>query len=106
MKFQNKPPLIFLLASLLPGITFGAGVEETAAPQDVALGILVMGLILLSGLVMYFLPGIMASIRKCRATRQIWLINILLGWTFFGWIAALVMAVDGKRKQEDPHITP
>lgn len=40
----------------------------------------------------YFLPGIIASIRGHRQQAAIWLIDILLGWTFIGWVVALVWA--------------
>lgn len=41
---------------------------------------------------LYLLPGIIASIRGHRQQPAIWLVDILLGWTFVGWIVALVWA--------------
>lgn len=41
---------------------------------------------------LYFLPWIIASIRKHNNTGPIALVTFLLGWTGIGWIAALVWA--------------
>lgn len=43
--------------------------------------------------VVYFLPSIIASRRKHKNTNAIFIVNIFLGWTFVGWVAALVWAV-------------
>jgi hypothetical protein len=40
----------------------------------------------------YLLPWAIAATRSKQNTGVIVLINVLLGWTFIGWIAALVMA--------------
>lgn len=45
------------------------------------------------GLVMYFLPSIIALARSKRDLLSIFLLNFFLGWTFIGWIVALVWAV-------------
>ena len=37
----------------------------------------------------YFLPAIIAVRRKCRSDAAIFVLNLLLGWTVFGWFAAL-----------------
>ena len=39
---------------------------------------------------LYFLPAIVASSRKHPQTVAIFLLNLLLGWTLLGWVAALV----------------
>lgn len=41
----------------------------------------------------YFIPTIIAVIRKHQSTPAIVLINVLLGWTLIGWIAALVWSL-------------
>ena len=41
---------------------------------------------------LYWTPTIVATIRKAPNTRAVVVINLLLGWTVIGWIAALVMA--------------
>ena len=40
----------------------------------------------------YFLPVILAWIRKVPNTGSIAVINVFLGWTFVGWVVALAMA--------------
>ena len=47
-------------------------------------------------LFLYFLPSFIAWRRNHRNTAAIVVVNLLLGWSFIGWIAALVWAfVDG-----------
>lgn len=48
-----------------------------------------LGFLILAGL--YFLPTIIALLRSHNPL-GVFLVNLLAGWTFFGWIAALVMA--------------
>lgn len=43
-------------------------------------------------LALYFLPAIIALSRKKTNRTAIILLNFFLGWTFIGWIAALVWA--------------
>jgi hypothetical protein len=45
------------------------------------------------GLVMYFLPSIVALARSKRDLAAIVLLNFFLGWTLIGWVVALVWAV-------------
>lgn len=42
---------------------------------------------------MYFLPLIVAALRKHRQLPAIAMVDILLGWTVLGWIGALVWAL-------------
>lgn len=41
-------------------------------------------------LAIYFLPTIVASNRSHASTGAIFVLNLLLGWTLLGWVAALV----------------
>lgn len=43
-------------------------------------------------LLLYFLPAIIASARKHNQRVAIFWLNLFLGWTFLGWIAAFVWA--------------
>jgi hypothetical protein len=45
------------------------------------------------GFVMYFLPSVIALVRSKRDISAILLLNLFLGWTFIGWVVALVWAV-------------
>lgn len=42
---------------------------------------------------LYFLPTILANANKKRNADAIFVLNLLLGWTFIGWVVALVWAV-------------
>lgn len=56
-------------------------------------------IILLVILPLYFLPSIIA--RKNDSFMGIFLLNLLLGWTFLGWIISLIWAISStKRKQQ------
>lgn len=44
-------------------------------------------------LVIYFVPTIVAALRHHRNTLAIFLVNLFFGWTFIGWVGALVWAV-------------
>ena len=43
--------------------------------------------------VLYFLPTIIAVAGRRRNTFAIFLLNLFLGWTFIGWVVALVWSV-------------
>ena len=51
------------------------------------------GLILILAIV-YLIPSIVASVRNHRQLGAIFRLNIFLGWTFIGWVAALIWAMD------------
>lgn len=46
----------------------------------------------------YLLPAIIATDRKHSKATAIWVLTILLGWTFFGWAIALVWACTENNK--------
>ena len=65
------------------------------------MGIVIYPLIALLGLAalaLYFLPLIVAHRRKHPQENSIALLNIFLGWTFVGWVIALVWSVSEPRK--------
>jgi hypothetical protein len=51
-------------------------------------------------LVIYFLPTIVAVMRHTKKQAGIVLINLFLGFTVVGWLAALVWAVSAETKTE------
>jgi hypothetical protein len=53
----------------------------------------------LVGLAVYCLPIIIAAIRHSKSMVGIVLLNILAGWTFIGWIIALIWAITGETKK-------
>ncbi len=54
--------------------------------------------------VVYFLPALLASHRGCKATAAIAIIDLFLGWTFVGWVAALAWAVSGEKRPPRPDV--
>ncbi len=53
-------------------------------------GAVIFGIIVLIGL--YFLPTIVAVVRKVANQGSVAVINCFLGWTLVGWAVALAMA--------------
>ncbi|MFH1655452.1 MAG: superinfection immunity protein [Candidatus Omnitrophota bacterium] len=51
----------------------------------------IMLVVLIFGL--YFLPFLIAALRQHKNVLAIFLLNLALGWTFLGWIAALIWSV-------------
>ena len=47
------------------------------------------------GLVVYFLPIIIGAVRHTKSIVGIILLNVLAGWTFIGWVIALIWALVG-----------
>ena len=57
------------------------------------------GLFLLGILVgSYLLPTIVAAARDHRNTFAIFMLNLLLGWSLIGWVAAMVWACTADRR--------
>jgi len=46
-----------------------------------------------AGMAFYFLPTIIALVRQKRNTIAIFVLNFFLGWTFVGWVVALVWSL-------------
>ena len=51
---------------------------------------------------MYLVPTIVAVARHHHQTGAIVVINLLLGWTFIGWVVALAMACGAVRAPGAP----
>jgi uncharacterized membrane protein YhaH (DUF805 family) len=50
------------------------------------------------GALLYFVPTLVAFGRRHHNRAAIAVLNLLLGWTFFGWAVALVWAVTAVRR--------
>ncbi len=55
-------------------------------------------ILILLGLLIYFLPSWVGS--KHTNFGSIFILNLFLGWTFIGWIAALIWAVSNDEKKQ------
>lgn len=102
----------------------GEWISETDNPQELCPGFFVfqsfayaifilltigfsLGINLFSGLLiglccfitywLYFIPTYVALYREHRKTTAIFIINLILGETFIGWVVALVWALSGDR---------
>ena len=62
-------------------------------PWEIALMLLI-----LPSLAVYFVPTIVAIVRHVRNVLGIVLLNIFGGWTFVGWIIALVWSIRDERQ--------
>jgi hypothetical protein len=59
--------------------------------------------IIVAALCFYFFPSIVAILRRVNIG-QVIVINIFLGWTFIGWVSALVLASATKVYIDPPQI--
>lgn len=50
-------------------------------------------LVLLILVVPYFLPSLIAFLRKRTNLAAVFALNLFLGWTFIGWVVSLVWAL-------------
>lgn len=50
-------------------------------------------ILLLVGGLLYFLPGIVASLRCHQNRIAIWVLDLILGWTGVGWIVVMIWAL-------------
>ena len=58
--------------------------------MEALFGLLLVLLLLVLGFGFYFLPAIVAFYRGHHNKMAILVLNLLLGWTFLGWVAALI----------------
>lgn len=61
-------------------------------------------LILVAGLMVYFVPWYIAALRDHHRRFMIGLLNLLLGWSLIGWLIAFLWAVSptrARREQEE-----
>ncbi len=55
-------------------------------------------LLVLSTAAVYFIPTIIAIARRTRSISGIILVNVFTGWTFIGWVIALVWSIRNESK--------
>ncbi len=70
---------------------------NSSIPGFILLGVLVWA---------YFAPAVVAYFRKTKNIGAVIVINVFLGWTLIGWVAALAMAVSGERTVRNPNVVP
>jgi len=52
----------------------------------------VLGMLAVAAVGLYFLPSIVATGRQAPHWLTVFLLNVFLGWSFIGWVVAMVMA--------------
>ena len=57
-------------------------------------------IIVIFAIALYFIPSIIALSKRRDNTGAIFILNLFLGWSFIGWIVALVWAVTNKTNQQ------
>ncbi len=68
--------------------------EHLATPGTLSLvGMILLGLALVLA---YFVPAFIASTRDVKQKLGVILLNVFLGWTGLGWLAALIWAAVGE----------
>ncbi len=92
-------------ASLVPRCPFMPLFSEAfphanEAGGGVVLLLLVLGVCLAA--FVYFLPSFVAGLRGHQNAPAIFVLNLLLGWSFIGWAVALVWAFTEVRRQGAP----
>ncbi|GAA2242787.1 hypothetical protein GCM10010430_25480 [Kitasatospora cystarginea] len=58
-----------------------------------------MSVFLVVGVVVYFVPTLVAFLRGTLNKGSVLVVNLFLGWTFLGWVVALAMSFSGSRSQ-------
>ena len=59
-------------------------------------------LIIILVLGIYFLPAIISGLRGHRNAAAIFILNLLLGWAFIGWVISLVWSSTCNVKEKEP----
>ncbi len=59
-------------------------------------------LLVLVGMVVYFVPCLVGSRRNHRNAMPIFILNLFLGWTFVGWVGAMGWAMTDNVKADAP----
>lgn len=66
--------------------------QNNGADPAALIGVILFLILLFFGLAFYFLPTIVAVVGKHRQAAAIFVLNLLAGWTFIGWVVAMVWA--------------
>ncbi len=53
----------------------------------------IIKIMLIGAAILYFVPSVIAFIRRKRNFKAIAALNLLLGWSFLGWVAALIWSL-------------
>lgn len=63
--------------------------------SDQASAMIGMAFLVIIGILLYFVPSFVAGNRRHPSAGGIFVLNLFTGWTFIGWVLALVWANSG-----------
>lgn len=89
--FRVFSVICFIIFALLLAVIF----DTNGISSDGAGGIVFLFVIIYT---LYFIPTMIATHKKNSNTTAIFIINLVFGWTFIGWIAALILSVMNDEK--------
>lgn len=98
---ETRPPADWRALLWLAPVDIAAGglvtvLVHAATTRSPAFAI-VAGAVVAGALPLYVLPLIIAYLRGAPDRASVAVINVLLGWTYLGWVAALALAVRDRR---------
>jgi hypothetical protein len=73
------------------------------SPDEAIYGTVGLGVLYGLGFLIYFAPTVIAFVRGHQNRAAILAVNLLIGWTFIGWVAAMVWAVTEVRSRHNVH---
>ena len=95
-KVKSKNGVLILLAAGILIVVFGGFIAlqlQHNAGSVYDLGSVALEIVsIIFGLLIYFIPTFAAFNRGKRNAPAIFILNLLAGWTFIGWVAAMVWA--------------
>jgi hypothetical protein len=85
------PIILFLVMMILMDYGRYSGAPSTES-ENYLTNAITVGILLLLGGWIYFLPSLVANSHGHHNTSAIFILNLFLGWTVLGWVVALVWA--------------
>jgi len=64
-------------------------------------GLIVFAVVTIAIALFYLAPALLAGRRQHRDSGAIFVVNVFLGWTVIGWVAALAWAMTGNVEHQD-----
>lgn len=112
--FSNKP--ILLQVSIIAGLLCASGAVTFVLIQvidkillasvfpeyegDTDVFAIIVLFVFYIGIAIYFLPTLVAGLRRIKGTGYIVFANSILGWTGLGWIVLIISAINAKKNED------
>ena len=93
---MSQPFRLCMAAALVAFVTLAFAVGLAKHSPDLLAPIPFHPLVFTVLVALYVVPSVLALYRNCTATVWIVALNILLGWTLYGWVIALGWAASGR----------